>query len=708
MYISKLSLRNYRNFLNAKLCFNEGINTIVGENGSGKTNVFRAIRLLLDDNLLRYSYKLDENDFNRGLLDWRGHWIIISLEFSDISEHEEIQALFLHGLAAQEEDSVRVATYNLIFRPSIEIRSKLSSLKRGDKPGLLSILEDITIDDYETLFTGKSEADFNDDKTYKSIVGDFETVDFPEEIDNRAVGLKIPHQLSISKEISFTFTKALRDVVTDFQNNRTNPLLRLLKSKSDEVDPKKLSPIVEMVVDLNQSIEELEDVQSVRNDIRSTIKDTVGETYSPKSISIRSGLSSEADELFQSLKLFIGESGDDYEGAIHELSLGGANLIYLTLKLLEFKYIKARNSIANFLLIEEPEAHIHTHIQKTLFEKIDYGDTQIIYSTHSTHISEVSNISSVNVLGREKNVCTAFSPSNGLAPIEIRNLQRYLDAVRSTLLFAKSVLLVEGDAEEILIPVLVKTIIGVSLDELGISLINIRSTGFENVARIFHSERVRKKCTIITDLDSSPIDTNPSIEDGDALSKKKARFLRSQEKGQERRQRLEDFAKGNPWVDIELAKHTFEIDFIISGNAYEVIETLPDIYTDKATIERVKDELNSGDISIIGPRVLTMANNKGKGWFAISLSEHVTQDTYLPNYIASAIFNTSPELSRAVITDICSYRTSFFEVNSSTDECRRVIDLFLNEKVDLDYLKKTISEELEDDHFNEILSFINI
>jgi len=42
-------------------------------------------------------------------------------------------------------------------------------------------------------------------------------------------------------------------------------------------------------------------------------------------------------------------------------------------------------------LIEEPEAHIHTHIQKTLFDRLNYPETQVIYSTHSTHISEVNN-----------------------------------------------------------------------------------------------------------------------------------------------------------------------------------------------------------------------------------------------------------------------------------------------------------------------------
>lgn len=36
MHISKLSLVNYRNFPNTKLLFQKGINTVIGENGSGK------------------------------------------------------------------------------------------------------------------------------------------------------------------------------------------------------------------------------------------------------------------------------------------------------------------------------------------------------------------------------------------------------------------------------------------------------------------------------------------------------------------------------------------------------------------------------------------------------------------------------------------------------------------------------------------------
>ena len=51
MYISKLSIRNFRNFCNISLDFNKGVNTIIGENGSGKTNLFRAVRVLIDERM---------------------------------------------------------------------------------------------------------------------------------------------------------------------------------------------------------------------------------------------------------------------------------------------------------------------------------------------------------------------------------------------------------------------------------------------------------------------------------------------------------------------------------------------------------------------------------------------------------------------------------------------------------------------------------
>lgn len=659
MYISKVSLVNYRNFSSSFFKFNKGINTIIGENGSGKTNVFRAIRLLLEDSSLHFSYKLSENDFNRTLDDnkWKGHWIIISMEFDELSNEEAIQSLFIHGVGLIEEDYVKKATYTLFFRPKADIRQKLSELKKGDKAGLKKLLDDITIEEnYETVFTGKSTANFNNQEEYTELVGDFENVVFPSTIDASKYGSKIPHQLSISKEVSFTFIQALRDVVSDFHSNRTNPLLKLLKNKSGDIKEEDYLPISELVEELNQSIENLPDVMNIRNDIKSTIQDTVGLTYSPSSLSITSSVPGEAEKLLQSLKLFIGEPGEKYEGSVHELSLGGANLIFLTLKLLEFKYRKSKDTFANFLIIEEPEAHIHNHIQKTLFDKLDYEDTQIIYSTHSTQISEVSNVENINILSKKSNYAEVYQPSTGLNHENTNQIQRYLDAVRTNLLFAKGVILVEGDAEELLIPIIVKKVLGISLDELGISLINIRSTGFKNVARLFDDTRIKRKCAILTDLDDAICDTTIYENDSPKIKKYKRKIENSKQKGLARKAELEVFQKENIWIETFFADYTFEIDFIKEWNEDEVINTIKQVYEDGGTRYQAKQDLKHDDVSVYGKRILTMAKHVGKGWFAILLGKHITHQTNIPEYIIDAILFAGDKYSRHIISDIIEFR----------------------------------------------------
>ncbi len=711
MHISKVSLVNYRNFKNAKFEFKKGINTIIGENGSGKTNLFRAMRLLLEDSSIQYAYKLNDSDFNRTLGEngWKGHWIIISIEFDEICDNEAVQALFIHGFGAVETDCIKKASYNLFFRPKADIRQKLSELKIGDHASLKALLDTITVkDNYEVFFTGKSTADFNDPNTYKELVGDFESVSFPSAIDASKFGAKIPHQLSVSKEISFTFIQALRDVVSDFHNNRTNPLLGLLKSKSGAIDPAAFQPINDLVLKLNDEIESLEDVQEIRSDIQNTIKDAVGQTYSPSSLSIKSSVPDQADKLLQSLKLFIGEPDENYEGGIHELSLGGANLIFLTLKLLEFKYQKAKDTFANFLIIEEPEAHIHTHIQKTLFDKLDYSDTQIIYSTHSTHISEVSNVENINILAKRQNYAETFQPSKGLKTHEIRQIQRYLDAVRTNLLFAKGVILVEGDAEEILIPVIVKRSLGVSLDELGISLINIRSTGFENVAQLFHDNRIHRRCSILTDLDDAICDTAVNTSDTDSVRKYKESIERSKQAGLLRKQRLDNFVDQNSWINVFYANYTFEIDFTACGNDPEVIDTLKDVYTSKTTISTAKTDLKSDKADQFGKRVLMMANNSGKGWFAILLSKYVNEMTYIPRYILNAIIFAKEEWSTQLISNIIEYRTKYLQSQDSDGEIDfntlfSSLKKYRQREIPLDEYKSIFEENIDDRQLSEFL-----
>ena len=341
-------------------------------------------------------------------------------------------------------------------------------------------------------------------KMYKKHVGDFAKIIFPDPniLEEDELGCRPPQFFSIQKEVSCTFIQALRDVIGELRNARNNPLINLLKQKNKDIDPAKSEQIVNLVKDLNEQICDLDEVEEISTGIKSTLQEAVGKTYAPR-IDIKSELPDDMEKLMQSLTLWVGDSSDgSYQGKLSELSLGGANLIYISLKLFDFEMKQAIDKMAHFLLIEEPEAHIHTHIQRTLFSNI-MGKTQVIISTHSTHVSDVCKISSINVLCKEKQHTKVCHPSDGLDLPEINKIERYLDAVRSTLLFAKGVVLVEGDAELILIPAVIKEVFGITLDEIGLSLINMSSAVFEHISVIFSDERIQRKCAIVTDADQS-------------------------------------------------------------------------------------------------------------------------------------------------------------------------------------------------------------
>jgi predicted ATP-dependent endonuclease of OLD family len=180
MHISKLSIRNYRNFRSISLSLNKGINTIIGENGSGKTNLLNAIRLLVDNSLPR-SLRFYEIDFNRSISSWRGHWIILQIEFDDLDLGDEFQALVVHRTGEIEEDSKK-GSYSLFFRPKKEIREKLyqySCVDDKEQNGLNEILNQISIFDYEIVFNGRTSVDFSDDSIYNDYVGNFNEISFP-------------------------------------------------------------------------------------------------------------------------------------------------------------------------------------------------------------------------------------------------------------------------------------------------------------------------------------------------------------------------------------------------------------------------------------------------------------------------------------------------------------------------------------------------
>ena len=428
-----------------------------------------------------------------------GHWIIIQANFANLG-HDEIAEVLANHISGNMQGN-RTGNYTYIFRPKKAVRARLfeiSQCRDKNREMLNEFLSSIGIDDYEVTFKVRASTSLDSDENYKKIVGDFRNIVFPdpEEEDSSEIGVTPTRMLTLTDLVSCTFVKALRDVIGTMKYSKSNPLINLLRDKEKNVAVTDANKIAQNVNDLNSNIGALPEIKELADGISKTIDDALGATYAP-SIEIKSELPNEIEDLFRALTIWVGDNTKDHLGRLEKLSLGGANLIFLSLKLHEYEMAKDLNKVAHFLLIEEPEAHIHTHIQKSLFRNIHLKQTQVFLSTHSTHISESSKISAMNVLSLKEGFCEVYNPSTGLSREDTVGIERYLDATRSNLLFAKGVVLVEGDAEIILIPKLIEASIGMSLDELGVSLISMNSTIFGHISNIFHEERIRKRCSII-------------------------------------------------------------------------------------------------------------------------------------------------------------------------------------------------------------------
>lgn len=175
MFLKYLQIVNYKNLRSARFSFVEGVNTIIGENDSGKSNAMTALRILLDDTYYYNTKRLKENDFSDSLGNWKGHWIILSAVFGKItSEDKETEVCagivpeneneeFLKSYIKSGEDDIGVIS--LFIRPQKQVRKKLSEItdiaefeEERNKPFEYPEI----FEKYQTKLLNEKEIDFND------------------------------------------------------------------------------------------------------------------------------------------------------------------------------------------------------------------------------------------------------------------------------------------------------------------------------------------------------------------------------------------------------------------------------------------------------------------------------------------------------------------------------------------------------------------
>lgn len=638
MYLKYLQLVNYKNFKSSKFDFAKGANTVVGENDSGKSNAMTALRILLDDSFYYSVKRLKEDDFADSLDDWRGHWIIISAYFDQITENDKDNEVCKDIVPEKENEAflksfIRCKDYDygtvtLYIRPQKSIRKKLSTADNEDE--FRKIRSKICLSDYEFAYTSRAQVDFTDYEEYLKIVGDINQFKYndPDNDDSSIIGGKLDIT-EVWKYISVEFVDALRDVESDLKKPKS-PIRRIVDTIKDDITAEDSEVIKSKIQQVNATISGVKQISGIGHQVNEKLNEMIGMVYSPD-ITIQSQMKDDIALLSKFLTLSPADKQD-----IDLLGLGHLNMLFIALKLVEFE-VNRNNELVNIMIIEEPEAHIHTHIQRTLFSNLrvskDY--TQIIMTTHSTHLSEVAEVDKINILRSCGNYSEVMQPSNGLDDFGvnalglkgvslIKCLERYLDAKRSVLLFSKGVILVEGDGEEILLPALVKKAMGVSLDELGIGLINIGSVAFENVACIFNETRLKRYCAIITDLDQT-------LKGAEKCSEEAAR------RGKSRQEKLESLFSDNRFVNTFYAPFTLEIDFANEEENHRYIEKIIDIhYSKESTKTTHKANLKKSDESRYDS-VLTVAKGMGKGWYATILADLITSAVIVPEYIIAAI-----------------------------------------------------------------------
>jgi putative ATP-dependent endonuclease of the OLD family len=457
MYLSNLKLWNFRkygidgtSFENSNpglsVSFEPGVNVLIGENDSGKTTIIDAIRYVLHTQSGEY-IQVDEKDFHEESGE-RTDQLRIECTFKGFSDKDA--GNFLEWLGFEKNSE-------------------------GETEYILKIWLYAKINDDRRIYQYfRAGAD---------IEGSFM------EGDAREL-LKV------------VYLKPLRDALSEMTHGNKSRLAQILKSH----------PVFKIQKDDNgkEKKHELEDdyknLKTEIDDYFDPDKEKEGKEISNKINDLLNNFFTSNDSRTAKIQL----TGNDLTDILKQLDLdlesnksglGSLNLLCIAAELLLF--MENRQGL-KLTLIEELEAHLHPQYQLRLINYInkesDFG--QFILTTHSTTLASKINLEKL-VICKGDNIYPMGHKYTELQESDYAFMERFLDATKANLFFAEGLIIVEGDAENLLIPT-IANIIDRSLHKYGVSIVNVGSTAFKRYVNIFQrkdGQTFDMPVSIISDLD---------------------------------------------------------------------------------------------------------------------------------------------------------------------------------------------------------------